>query len=284
VLELFDPALERFQRPLLSFKASEFGGAERERLAEMLTRRAWQPQVYLHNWAELELERRMLDVVTTVWTGNLEVRAAVEPLHGDVRSAWTPGLLVDERRILAADVTVFSFGMAHKIQTHLFERLRELLERIDGSYAVFVSSANHETASIREAQAVYEEMRELFPAGLYFMGNLSDLAVLDELRKTTFFASFFPRGVRANNTSVAAAMEHGAVVITNLDEYSPPHLRHMENVIDINEATELPRDPLVLKRISIAAMEAARAHSWERLALVMSTPAADVPNALGHDR
>ena len=69
-------------------------------------------------------------------------------------------------------------------------------------------------------------MHESFPS-LYFLGNLSDVAVYNQLRESTFFAAFFDRGVRANNTSVAAAMETGAVVITNLDELSPPEYVHM---------------------------------------------------------
>ncbi len=61
----------------------------------------------------------------------------------------------------------------------------------------------------------------MFPS-LYFLGNLSDVAVYNELRRATFFAAFFDGGVRANNTSVAAAMETGAVVITNLDQPRRP--------------------------------------------------------------
>ena len=48
-----------------------------------------------------------------------------------------------------------------------------------------------------------------------------------------------------NVAHVAAAMDHGSIVITNLDEWSPPELVHMENVIDIRRCDELPLDPLV---------------------------------------
>ena len=57
-------------------------------------------------------------------------------------------------------------------------------------------------------------------------------------------AAFFPSGVRANNGTVAAAMEHGAVVITNLDEFSPPEFVHMHNVVDINRCEELPLESM----------------------------------------
>jgi hypothetical protein len=147
----------------------------------------------------------------------------------------------------------------------MFLRLRELLEGSGVSWAIYVSSANHETASIKDAQIVFEEANELFPAGLFFLGNLSDVAVYNYLQDATFFAAFFEQGVRANNTSVAAAMDHGAVVITNLDEHSPPEFEHMRNLIDINQTDQLPSDPMVLKSIAVEAMATARARRWPQL-------------------
>jgi hypothetical protein len=130
---------------------------------------------------------------------------------------------------------------------------------------VYVSTANHENASLKDSQVVLDEVSELFPTGLFFLGNLSDVAVYNYLQDTTFFSAFFEGGVRANNGTVAAAMEHGAVVITNLDDSSPPEFVHMKNVIDINQTVELPSDPLVLKSIAVEAMHTARAHRWPQL-------------------
>jgi hypothetical protein len=107
-------------------------------------------------------------------------------------------------------------------------------------------------------------MHELFPS-LYFLGNLSDVAVYNRLRESTFFAAFFDRGVRANNTSVAAAMEIGAVVITNLDDLSPPEYVHGENVIDIGRCDRLPTEPAVLDAIRARAVETAAARGWDAL-------------------
>ena len=52
-------------------------------------------------------------------------------------------------------------------------------------------------------------------------------------------------------------METGAVVITNLDELSPPEYVHLENVIDIERCEELPTDPAVLDGIRERAVETA---------------------------
>jgi hypothetical protein len=156
--------------------------------------------------------------------------------------------------------------MAHKIQVARFQQLRELLERSGRSYAVFVSAANHETASLRDADEVFAELHQVFGDDLYFLGNLSDVSVYQQLRAATFFAAFFPHGVRANNTSVASAMEQGAVVLTNLDAYSPPEYRHLENVVDITACDELPLRAEQLRAIGAAAARTATGRDWGALA------------------
>ena len=172
--------------------------------------------------------------------------------------------------------SVFSFGMAHKVRADMFARLRDLLERTGVSYSIYMSNANHATATLDEAQIVFDEMREVFPRNLYFMGNLSDVAIYNYLRTTSFFAAFFRNGARANNTSILSAMEHGSVVITNLDQNSPEYFVHMDNVIDINQCEELPSDPLEHKRLALRAMETARSLSWDRLISAIRNPA-DTP-------
>jgi hypothetical protein len=264
---LFDERLAAQEHPLFSFKVSELGAGERDALERILAARGSHYQVFLHDWSGLSLERHLVTGAEHVWCGNLELLEQVSGLNPRTEALWTPGLLTDQRSYQPVEITVFSFGMAHKIRADMFRHLRDLLESSGRSYTLYVSSANHETKSIRDAQAVYEEMSDIFPRGLYFVGNLSDVAVYNHLQTTTYFAAFFPHGVRDNNTSVAAAMEQGSVVITNLDHHSPAHLVHMENVIDINRCEELPTDPLVVKRLGLGAMESTRQRSWEQLAM-----------------
>jgi len=247
---------------LLSFKVGEMDMGER---AAMTERHAgWEGEAYLHEWGGLPLEEEIVRRAARVHSGNLEIQEAVTSLNPAAEVVWTPGLLVDRREYERAELTVFSFGMAHKIQTDRFRRLRELLERSGRSYAVYVSAANHETSSLEDAAAVFREMHEVFPS-LYFLGNLSDVAVYNELRRATYFSAFFPGGVRANNTTVAAAMETGAVVITNLDRWSPPEYVHLENMIDIEQCDELPADPAVLERLRARAGATAAARGWDAL-------------------
>ncbi len=265
MIGLFDERLPLTGTPLLSFKVSEFSDVEREHLAEILARSSWRMRVFLHDWAGTKVEEQIVRDADVVYCGNHYVHDQVRELNPRQEILWSPGLILDDRRFHPTAISVFTFGMAHKLRTRMFLRLRELLERSGLAWAVYVSSANHETASIRDAQIVFEEMNELFPSGLFFLGNLSDVAVYNYLQDTTFFAAFFEGGVRANNGTVAAAMEHGAVVITNLDRYSPPEYVHMENLIDITQCDELPSDPMVLKSIAVNAMSTARERRWPQL-------------------
>jgi hypothetical protein len=252
---------------LLSFKVSELDIATRATLATRLD--GWEGELFLHELSGLELERELVGRARRVHCGNLEIFEGVRGLNDRTEAAWAPGLIVDRRAFEPAAVTVFSFGMAHKIRTDMFRRLRDLLDALGTPYAVYVSAANHETTTVEDAQAVFEEMHELFPS-LYFLGNLSDVAVYNRLRESTFFSAFFDRGVRANNTSVAAAMETGAVVLTNLDELSPPEYVHGENVIDIERCDRLPTEPQVLEAIRSRAVDTAAGRGWDALVARMT--------------
>ena len=97
------------------------------------------------------------------------------------------------------------------------------------------------------------------------MGYLSDTAVYNHLTDCTYIAAFFEKGLRANNTTVNAAMETGCAVITNLDEHSPAGMVHMSNVIDINRCDRLP-DLDETRRIGLAARDIAHSrYGWDQL-------------------
>lgn len=269
-----DGATARMRRPLISFKVSELPPEAAHAVTRLLSRaEAW--DVFLHEFCGCPLEESIVSGAGIVYCGNRQIEDEVVRLNARVARAWTPGLLTDDRHFEPAEITVFSFGMAHKIRTDMFRRLRELLEASGRSYAVYVSTANHETTSMKDAAAVYAEMHDIFPSRLYFLGNLSDVAVANYVATTTFFAAFFEGGVRANNTSVASALERGAVVITNLDGHSPSELEHMDNVIDLGRCEALPIDTLALKRLSVRAMETGRERGWDALVrMIRSNPAA----------
>jgi hypothetical protein len=252
-------------RPLLSFKVAELAPAELRVLQQLVDDQPFEWELFLHVYDGHPLEVALVRGAAHVHAGNHEVQSQIAGLTRSVDTLWSPGLILDERAFPSPEVTVFSFGMAHKIRTDLFERLRDLLEASGRSYAVYLSAANHETTKLSDAHLIFDELHEIFPSTLWFLGNLSDVGVYNYLRSSTFFATFFLGGVRANNGSVAAAMEKGAVVITNLDEHSPPEFVHLDNLIDIGQTTELPLDPARLEEISRRAQETARERGWTQL-------------------
>jgi hypothetical protein len=252
------------ERPLLSFKVRELDAGAGEAVEGWLpSAGSW--DVFLHEYAGLPLEERLVRGAKRVLCGNLEIEQAVRPLNGQVRTLWTPGLILDDRPLPQVELSVFTFGMAHKLRIARFRELRSLLERSGRTWSLLVSAANHETATLRDAEDIFSELHEVFPNELFFLGNLSDVAVVHELRRATFFAAFFDGGVRANNTSVASAIERGAVVLTNLDEHSPREFVHGENLLDVGRLDALPLDPADLARISAAAAVTARGRGWDAL-------------------
>jgi hypothetical protein len=252
-------------RPLLSFKVAELAPAELAVLRELVETRPFPWDLFLHVYDGDELEAALVAGADHAHAGNHEIFAQIEGLARSADTLWSPGLILDEREFAPTDVSVFSFGMAHKIRTDLFERLRELLDASGRSYAVYLSAANHETTRMRDAHLIFDELHGIFPSTLFFLGNLSDVAVFNYLRSSTFFASFFLGGVRANNGSIAAAMEKGAVVITNLDEHSPSEFVHLDNLIDIGQTGELPLEQEALAAISRRAVETAHERGWAQL-------------------
>jgi hypothetical protein len=223
-------------------------------------------ELFLHAFDRTEVERRMVAAAARVYVGNAELNRDLAPLRPDVQELFCPGTILNPQRFMQTEISVFTFGMAHKIRVPLYRRLRDLLEATGQSYSVYVSTALHENTSFDGSFVVrFEELQALFGGQVYFMGYLSDTAVFNHLVDCTFLAAFFEKGLRANNTTVNAAMECGCAVITNLDEHSPAGLVHMKNVIDINRVERLP-DAGDAERIGRAARDIAHAeYGWDQL-------------------
>jgi hypothetical protein len=264
--------LGNYRRPLLSIKLSEFTEADASDLAEWSRSHAGQFELFLHAYDGTDVEQLLVALAGRVYCGNQELSRDLRPSRPDVQELFCPGTILQPQRFMKTDISVFTFGMAHKIRVPLYRRLYDLLEATGQSYSVYVSTALHENTSFDGSFVVrFEELQSIFGGRVYFMGYLSDTAVYNQLMDCTFLAAFFEKGLRANNTSVNAAMESGCAVITNLDEHSPAGLVHLENVIDINRCERLP-DADETQRIGRAAREIARArYGWERLVTELRT-------------
>jgi hypothetical protein len=269
VLSLFDPRALEVERPLLSIKLSEFSEADVADLARLLDTAPWRKSfvLFLHAWSGTPIERRLAERSEIIYCVNTELVEELRPLRGDVQEAWCPSTLLDLQRFEARDVSVFSFGMAHKVRSDHYRRLHALLEETGRSYCLYLSTALHENTGFGDSFAgVFAELEAIFGDRVYFLGFLSDAAVFNYLLDTTYFAAFFDVGVRANNTSVNAAMACGSIVVTNLERHSPAAFVHGVNVLDIHQCRALPTDPRELERIGGRARATVTdSLGWDRL-------------------
>ncbi len=254
------------RQPLLSLKLSEFSASDAADLDLWASSRSGQFELFLHAFDGTEIEQRLIAAAAKVYCGNRELFTELQSLRSDIQELFCPGTILNPQRIQRTDLSVFTFGMAHKIRVPLYRQLRDLLDATGQSYAVYVSTALHENTSFDGSFVVrFEELQSIFNGQVFFMGYLSDTAVFNHLMDCTFLAAFFEKGLRANNTTVNAAMEVGCAVITNLDDHSPAGLAHMQNVIDINRCDRLP-DVEQTQRIGLAAREIAHGqYGWDRL-------------------
>ena len=258
--------LAQYRRPLLSIKLSEFTPGDARALDQWVQAHVGDFEVFLHAFDGTEVESRLLPAAARVYCGNRELSRTLSPARPDIVELFCPGTLLNPQRFQRTELSVFTFGMAHKIRVPLYRRLRDLLEATGRTYSVHVSTALHENTSFDDSFVMrFDELQSIFNGQIYFMGYLSDTAVFNQLVDSTFLAAFFEKGLRANNTSVNAAMECGCAVITNLDADSPRGLVHMKNVIDINRCERLP-DFDEAEKIGRAARETAHAeYGWEQL-------------------
>ena len=184
---------------------------------------AGQFELFLHAFDGTEVEQRLRGrggAGSTAATASSSTSSSRRARTS--QELFCPGTMLNPQRFQRTELSVFTFGMAHKIRVPLYRRLRDLLEATGQSYSVYVSTALHENTSFDGSFVVrFEELQSIFNGQVYFMGYLSDTAVFNHLMDCTFLAAFFEKGLRANNTTVNAAMEVGCAVITNLDEHSP---------------------------------------------------------------
>jgi hypothetical protein len=265
VVPIFDERLASFARPCLSIKVEEFSTPDLERLEHAVARLAAY-DLFLHALTGTEFENRLVQRAGKVFGGNAFLTEKLRELRPDAIEAWCPGTLMDFRDFADTEVSIFSFGMAHKVQVEKYQRLRELLDQTGRTYSIYLSTAFHEGTTFEGAFAdTHDRLKSVFGDQLYFLGFLSDMAAYNYLKRCTYFAAFFTAGLRANNTSVNAALELGVPVITNLDSGSPPAVVQSGAVVDITRTSLLPCLPGELETMREAARTASKSVGWDRL-------------------
>jgi hypothetical protein len=247
-------------------KLSEFSGPDLRQLDAWLREHGGSFDTFFHALDGGETEKRLIAASRRVLVGNVELAEQLRGRHPDVRELWCPGTILLPQRFDDTEISVFTFGMAHKIKVPYYRKLRDLLAASGKTYRVFVSTAIHENTNFDDTFIVrFEELQAIFNGQIYFMGYLSDTAVFNHLIDATFLAAFFDRGLRANNTTVNAAMELGCAVLTNLDKFSPVGYEHGRTVLDINRLESLPPLGEIADIGRAARVVAHGRYGWDRL-------------------
>jgi hypothetical protein len=258
---------------LVSVKmAANDGGVETARKACASMRgRGIAYDLFLHSFQGLTVEYELIEGCTQVIAGNSEIAHALRDVDRPIRALWCPALVDESASVDSEGLTLFSFGMSHKIQLDYYELLKDVLERRGAEYTVLVSTAFHETASFGEIDVIERRFGEIFGPRAHLLGFLSDGAVNHFIERADLFAAFFRNGVRANNTSVYAAMGRGCALLTNLDEYSPEWMAHGVNVLDVQRLTMADLEAASLERLSERARsDASERASWGALVDALS--------------
>ena len=230
--------------------------------------------LFFHKLGSLKIEDEFIESCRKIYCGNAYIQKQLADCGKSLVDAWCPALLDATESKFEKQLNLFSFGMAHKIQMGFHQKLQETLRRFEVDYSLWVSTAFHEKANFGDFDSISRQLADIYGSRIRHLGFLSDETVNYFLAKSHAFVAFFDGGVRANNTSLYAAIERGCAVITNLDEMSPKWMKHGQNVLDIHQLDVGDLDARLLRKIGDNGAEEAKKYaSWPALIGLLGTTA-----------
>ena len=254
---------------LLSLKFEEISHESAEQLLSNLQASDAVFDLFLHGIIDSEIEQVFVTTARRVFVASNEYADQIRSRRADVVSYFAPGAS-DRSKNVDADLTLLTFGMAHKIRSAGYKKLGQLLSNDDRTVQLEISTALHDGTSFSEDFfSVGSEISQVFEGNVSFLGFLADEEVSRRLHAANALVAFFPSGVRENNTTVLSAMAHGCPVITNLDSYSPSWMKHDESVFDIDQLSNFPSKDSLL-RVGEAGQRAVAPYSFEVLASLLN--------------
>jgi hypothetical protein len=201
-------------------------------------------------WAELDSVVRRLrwDKQDVLWHDTPELSGPVTGQHWYLPALGVPALV---RPSTLETPALFTFGMSHKIEVDMFRALREQLPPCQ----LWISTATHEGAGPSRVP----ELMDAWGPTARNLGTLSDEALGLVWSRVSALVAFFAGGLRANNTTVHAALDAGVPVITNHGPETPDDLRAITH--DYRGLTTIPKRPA-----------GPSPYTWERLLEALCDP------------
>lgn len=238
----------RYQHPLVSVKPEEMAGG--------VPTPTGQYDLFLHG---VPMVGSYMGRPARVYAANGVIARRLRHHWPHIIDAWCPSTI--EGNPTRGTINVLTFGMAHKLQVHRYEKLKALLDSTGEDYTVSVSTAVHEGSPWDETASVGDRLRSVFGSALRVLGYLADDALARELRDCTAVAAFFDPAFRANNTSAWAVLEAGKPLITNVDDSSP----RANGLFNIEAMNHWPDFDRVANYMVMGQIDAGKTFGWDRL-------------------
>ena len=100
----------------MSLKLSEFTPEDAQALSEWVIAHSNQYELFLHAFDGTALEHALMASAAKVYCGNRELSHELAPSRPDIVELFCPGTLLNPQRFQRTELSVFTFGMAHKIR------------------------------------------------------------------------------------------------------------------------------------------------------------------------
>ena len=195
----------------------------------------------LHDFVASPILESIVGSAESVMGLNNEIVSRLQVYRPDTVLGFTVASYEVPPRMEVPDLTLITFGMAHKIQSARYRKVADLLRDDPRTHLLEISSALHEGTQFNDSFfQVGDEISEFFGGRVRFLGFLADPEVSLRVARADAMLAFFPGGARENNNSVVSSMHLAVPVVTNLDERSPGWLRHNETVFDIEKLNSFP--------------------------------------------
>jgi hypothetical protein len=255
---------------LISIKFDEMSPAAVKLLTKELIENDLDFNLLLHDLDGSDEELLFCSNAKKLFTAKKELQERICELRPDAVATFAPGApAIDTQG--GFDLTLITFGMAHKIRADGYKKLGDLLDKDSRKIQLEISTALHEGTSFSEEFfSINSEISAVFKGNVNFLGFLADSEVSRRINSASALIAFFPFGVRENNTTVLSAMAHGCAVITNLDTKSPPWMEHGVSVFNIDEMESFPSE-IELKSVGMNAKEAVRPYSFKSLVEILES-------------
>ena len=134
---------------LLSIKFEEMSAKSAEDLWAQLDQVDAKFDLFLHGVTQSKIENQYINSARRVIVATREYAEIVRAQRHDVLSYFAPGA-ADSSKKTNVDITLLTFGMAHKIRSDGYRKLGEILTADERSVQLEISTALHDGTSFSE--------------------------------------------------------------------------------------------------------------------------------------